>query len=114
MKEGSLFHCLPFQFFLTCHRFMALTICFYITNPTTYLREEGLPRYDKLRQIRWLIDRILENCKRVWKLDKICTNDEMMICYKGIYCPLWQYMPQKPQKWGIKIWYIACSMTKFK
>ena len=35
-----------------------------------------------------------------------------MIFYKGIYCPLHQYMPQKPQKWGIKIWCMAYSVTK--
>jgi uncharacterized protein YjaG (DUF416 family) len=29
------------------------------------------------------------------------------------YYPLLQYMLQKPQKWGIKIWYMACSVTKF-
>jgi hypothetical protein len=29
------------------------------------VREEGLPRYDKLKQTSWLIDRILENCKRI-------------------------------------------------
>jgi hypothetical protein len=46
-------------------------------------------------------------------LGKMCTIDEMMIRYKGTYCPLRQYMPQKPQKWGIKIWCMACSFTKY-
>jgi hypothetical protein len=86
---------------MTRDRFMALTTCFHITNPTIYVREKNLPRYDKLGQTRWLIDRIRENCKSVWKL--MCTIDEMMIRYKGNYCPLRQYMPQKPQKWGIKV-----------
>ena len=36
-----------------------------------------------------------------------------MTCYKGTYCPLRQYMPQKPQKWGIKVWHMAYSITKF-
>jgi hypothetical protein len=60
-----------------------------------------------------LIDRIYENCKRVWKLEKMCTIDEMMIRCKGAYCPLSQYMLQKPQKWGINVWCMACSITKF-
>ena len=68
-----------------------------------YVREKGLPRYGKLGQTRWLVDRICENCKKVCKLEKMCTIDEMMICCKGTYCSLRQYMPQKPQKWGIKI-----------
>jgi hypothetical protein len=39
---------------------------------------------------------ICENCKKVWKLGKMCTIDEMMISYKGTYCPLCEHMPQKP------------------
>jgi hypothetical protein len=58
--------------------------------------KEGLPGYDKLGQTRWLVDRIRENCKRIWK--KMCTIDEMIIRYKGIFCPLRLYMRQKPQK----------------
>ena len=26
------------------------------------------------------------------EIGEFCTVDEMMIRYKGIYCPLWQYM----------------------
>jgi hypothetical protein len=98
---------------MTRNRFMALTTCFHINNPATYMRENDLPGYDKLGQTRWLVDRIRENCKRVWKLEKMCTIDEMMIRYKGTYCPLCQYMPQKPQKWDIKVWCMAYLVTKF-
>jgi hypothetical protein len=92
---------------------MALNKCLHITNPAEYVRDKGLPGYDKLGQVRWLVNAIRDSCKRVWKLGKFCTIDEMMIRYKGTYCPLRQYMPQKPQKWGIKVWYLACSVTKF-
>jgi hypothetical protein len=85
---------------MTRHRFMALTKCFYIINPATYVREKGLLRYDKLGQTRWLIDRIWENCKRIWKLGNMYTIDGIMIHYKGTYFPLQRYMLQKPQKWA--------------
>jgi hypothetical protein len=113
MKEGSIFHCPIISKTMSRDRFKALTRCFHITNPATYVREKGLPGYDKLGQTRWLVDSIRESCKRVWQLGKMCTIDEMMIRYKGTYCPLRQYMPQKPQKWRIKIWCMACSVTKF-
>jgi hypothetical protein len=92
---------------------MALNKCLHITNLAEYVREEGLPGYDKLGQVRWLVNAIRDSCKRVWKLGKFCTIDEMMIRYKGTYCPLRQCMPHKPQKWSIKVWYLACSVTKF-
>jgi hypothetical protein len=37
-----------------------------------------------------------------WQLGKFLTIDEMMVRYKGIYCPIRQYMLKKPEKWGIK------------
>ena len=37
-------------------------------------REKSLLRYNKLGQTRWLIKRICENCKRVWKFFKKCVQ----------------------------------------
>jgi hypothetical protein len=53
---------------------------------------EGL---DKLWQVRWLVEAIRENYKKVWALGKYLTIDEMMVRYKGIYSPIRQYMPNK-------------------
>jgi hypothetical protein len=113
MKEGSIFHCPSVSNVMTRKQFMALNKCLHITNPTEYVREKRLPGYDKLGQVRWLVNVIRDSCKRMWKLGKFCMIDEMMIRYKGIYCPLRQYMPQKPQKWDIKVWCLAYSVTKF-
>jgi hypothetical protein len=113
MKDGSIFHCPSVSNVMTRKRFMALNKCLHITNPVEYVREKGLPGYDKLGQLRWLVNAIRDSCKLVWKLGKFCTIDEMMIRYKGTYCPLRQYMPQKPQKWGIKVWCLAYSVIKF-
>ena len=66
--------------------FMALTRCFYITNLATYVTK----KCENLGQTRWLIERSCENYMKVWKLRKMRTIDEMMICYKGTYCVLCQ------------------------
>jgi hypothetical protein len=113
MKEGSIFRCPSVSNIMTRRRFMALNKCLHIANLAEYVRDKELPSYDKLRQVRWLVNAIRDSYKRVWKLGKFCTIDEMMIRYKGTYCPLQQYMPQKPQKWGIKVWCLVCSVTKF-
>jgi hypothetical protein len=49
----------------------------------------------------------------VWNLGKFVTVDEMMVRYKGSYCPACQYMPKKPEKWGLKLWCLADSSSKF-
>jgi hypothetical protein len=67
---------------------MALNRCLHITDPLQYVRDKGLPSYNKLEQIRWLINMIRDSYKRMWKVEKFYTIDEMMIWYKGTYCPL--------------------------
>jgi hypothetical protein len=86
----------------------------HITNLATYANvERGSPGFDKLRQVRWLVEEIRENCKKVWALGKFLTIDEMMVRYKGTYSPIRQYMPNKPQKWGLKIWCLADAVSKY-
>jgi hypothetical protein len=50
---------------------------------------------------------------REWSLGKFLTIDEMMVHYKGSYSPIRQYMPKKPEKWGIKFWVLADFTSKF-
>ena len=41
------------------------------------------------------------------------TTDEMMVRYKGSYCPIRQYVLKKPEKWGIKFWVLTDASSKF-
>jgi hypothetical protein len=50
---------------------------------------------------------------REFSLSKYITVDEMMIRYKGSYCPARQYLPNKPCKWGVKVWCVADSSSKY-
>jgi hypothetical protein len=59
------------------------------------------------------VDEIRNACKREWSLGKFVTIDEMMVRYKGSYCPIQQYMPKKPEKWEIKFWILANLVSKF-
>ena len=49
--------------------------------------ERGAPRYDKMKQVRWLKDAIRKTCMREQVLGEFFKVDEMMVCYKGTYCP---------------------------
>ena len=59
------------------------------------------------------MDDICEACMREWLLGKFLTIDEMMVRYKGSYCPLRQNMPKKQEKWRIKFWMLLDSTSKF-
>jgi hypothetical protein len=113
-KEGSLFHCPIISNIMSRAGFTQLRRCLHITNPTMYEHiHKGDVGYDKLRQVRWLINEIRNACSREWSLGKFVTIDEMMVRYKGTYCPIRQYMPKKPEKWGIKFWVLTDSVSKF-
>jgi hypothetical protein len=66
-----------------------------------------------MNKVRWLFTEIRDCCIEQWNLGQFITIDEMMVRYKGSYCPARQYMPKKPEKWGMKIWCLADSVTRF-
>ena len=88
-KEGTIFHCPIISNIMTRERFIQLRRCLHITNPSKYEHiPKGDPSYDKLRQVRWLVEEIWNTCMREWSLGKFLTIDEMMVCYKGSYSPI--------------------------
>jgi hypothetical protein len=86
-REGGFFHCPMISRIFTRDRFQQITRCLHITNPNSYVATRGQPGYDKMGQVRWLVDDIRRACQQAWNLDKYVTVDEMMIRYKGSYCP---------------------------
>lgn len=57
---------------------------------------------DKLFKVRPVIESVLEKCKRV-PIEEFQAIDEQIIPTKG-RSGLRQYLPKKPNKWGIKVW----------
>jgi hypothetical protein len=59
-KEGSLFHCPIISNIMSRTWFTQLRRCLHITNLALYEHiQKGDFGYDKLRQVRWLIDVLL-------------------------------------------------------
>jgi hypothetical protein len=113
MRAPSIFHCPVICKLMTRKRYIALTRCLHITNPTNYVTDRNLEGYNKMGQVRGMVDVVRGRFKVVWNLGKFLTIDEMMIRYKGTYSPVRQYMPKKPQNWGIKVWCLADSTLRY-
>jgi hypothetical protein len=111
--DDDLFYCPKISGLFTRKRFETLSKCLHLTNMEDGMSDRSSPNYDKVGQCRWLIDVIQRACKSAWQLGAYCTIDELMVRYKGSYCPIRQYLPMKPEKWGIKIWCLADSITKY-
>jgi hypothetical protein len=112
-KSEPFFYCAVIGGLLTRKWYLALTRCLHITDPATYTVPVGSPSYDKIHQTWWLVNRSRDACQREWKLGQFVTVDETMVRYKGTYCPAQQYMPKKLEKWGIKVWCLADSITHY-
>jgi hypothetical protein len=112
--RNSIFHFAIISNIFSCKRFEDLRGCLHIINLARYEnvgRDD--PAYDKIHQTSWLVDAIRERCKAAWNLGKKLTIDQMMVRYKGTYSPICQYMPNKPLKWGLKVWCLAYSDSKY-
>jgi len=84
-----------------------------VTNPEEVVSTPHIVGYDKLWKMRWLLDDLRDRFKSSWNCGQYITVNEMMIMYKGKYCAIRQYLPSKPVKWGIKIWCLTDSVTKY-
>lgn len=67
---------------------------------------------DKLAPIRDIWNQINTNLKKYYLPGKNLTVDEQLVPYRG-RCPFKQYMPSKPDKYGMKIWWVCDSESSY-
>ena len=63
---------------------------------------------DKLAPIRFVSDKIIDALNKAYSPNTNLTIDEHLCRYKG-KCPFRQYIPSKPDKYGIKVFILADS-----
>lgn len=67
---------------------------------------------DKLAPIRQVIEIFTTKCKSSYKVGQNVTVDEQLVTFRG-RCPFKVYVPNKPGKYGIKIWVCADSENSY-
>ena len=97
------------RFWLTMsrNRFHLLLKCIRFDNLST--REERR-QLDKLAPIRALFDSFVDNSKRAYTIGQNATIDEKLEAFRG-RCSFKQYIPSKPNRYGIKIFALVDSVT---
>ena len=88
-----------FRTVMSLKRFKFLLRCFRFDNKET--RDER-KKLDKLAPVREIFDLFVENCKKNYCMGQNVTIDEKLEGFRG-KCPFRQYIPSKPNKYGIKI-----------
>ena len=70
------------------------------------------PNHDKLFKVRPLLDVLPVKFREEYRPSKFVSVDEGMVKYKGRF-GFKQYMPMKPIKSGIKVWFLSNSMNGY-
>ncbi|KAL3201041.1 hypothetical protein MRX96_012874 [Rhipicephalus microplus] len=68
--------------------------------------DQNGPERNRLYKVRPLLDHLVAKCREIPKSQKLCV-DEQLVPFKG-RSSLKQYLPNKPKKWGYKI-FLLCD-----
>lgn len=67
-------------------------------------------KFDKLAPIREIFEMFTKNCRSSYVPSEYLTIDEMLEAFRG-RCSIKQYIPSKPNKYGIKIFALSDART---
>lgn len=65
-----------------------------------------------MTHIRKVFDDFVENCKKNYSISEYATLDEKLQSFRG-RCGFRQYMPNKPAKYGVKIFALVDSISYY-
>ena len=92
---------------LSKNRYEKLSQFFHCSNPA-----DPIDNNDRINKVRNFVETLDENFQHMLIPGQNLSVDEAMIKYNGRLS--WkQYMPKKPTKWGIKLWFLCDSMTGY-
>jgi len=88
-------------------RFLFLVYCLRFDDSTTRVQ---LRTDDKLAPIHDIYDKFVAACEANYTPGTGCRVDESLHGFRGM-CSFKQYIPNKPSKYGIKVYVLADSKT---
>lgn len=99
----------PISSTMPVKRFMAIKkhLCF---EDEEQRKQKGQPGYDAIFRIRRLSNALNERFDSVPKTARLCVDEQM--CSTKMKHHLRQYMPNKPDKWGIKF-FVLCDSSGY-
>jgi hypothetical protein len=68
---------------------------------------------DPCAKTRWLLDHFVAVSQAIYNCECELIVDELIIPYKGRYCVISQFRRGKPIRFGIKVFYLASSKSRF-
>ncbi|CAK1591031.1 unnamed protein product [Parnassius mnemosyne] len=94
---------------MNADRFDFLLRCLRFDDKTTRTERRAS---DKLAPFRQFWEAFISNCVKWYKPSSYITIDEQLVGFRG-RCPFRMYIPNKPNKYGLKLIMMADSNTKY-
>jgi len=94
-------------------RFEQITRCLHLVDNNTVVRDVHDPLFDRIAKTRWLLEWFSTVSREIFNLRREITVDECVVPYKGRYCFIKQFMPNKAVRFGIKVLVLASSKSRF-
>jgi len=94
-----------FKAAMSRNRFQVLSITLRFDDKNT---REARKQNHKLAPISDIWNAFVSNCMDSYRSGAFCTIDEHMIGFRG-RCSFIMYLPNKPDKYGIKVFALVCS-----
>lgn len=89
-----------------------LILSFFHLNDNSKEKKKGQDGFDALFKIRPFLDHVKRKCQECFQPGEALTIDEGMCAFRG-RVSFKVYMPNKPNKYGIKLYILADSETGF-
>lgn len=98
-----------FSLVMNIKRFKTLIRCLRFDDRNT--REER-KTVDRLAPVREIFQKFIQNCQKSYIPGENVTIDEMLPGFRG-RCPFRQYIPSKPNKYGIKLFSVVDAKMNY-
>ncbi|VDI39942.1 Hypothetical predicted protein [Mytilus galloprovincialis] len=106
-SSDVLYKSCPVRDVMSKKRFLAILSFIQVTSPAE------VDKGDKLTRMRYLLDHVKEISQRLYFPHKDISVDERMVASKHKYSGIRQFIKDKPIRFGIKLWVLACSVTGY-
>lgn len=113
MRGEPFIYCKLISQVMSLARWEQILQCLHLVDNANVIRDVKEPGYDRIVKTRWLLDMFTNVSEAIYNLEREITVDECVIPYKGRYCFIRQFMPDKPVRFGIKVWMLASSKSRF-
>ena len=113
MRSQPFLYCELISSIMSLGRWEQIMRCLHLVDNNSIVRDVRDPRFDRIAKTRWLVEMFVKVSRDIYNLEREITVDECVIPYKGRYCFIRQFMPDKPVRFGIKVWLLASSKSRF-